>query len=157
MDAAGLRDAMSRLAAAVVVVAARTPDGFRGLTASTFVGVSLEPPLVLVALDSRSATRDAVVDTKAFNVSILNRAQEFIAERLAGRAPGLEGSWKEVPHRLGDNGAPIVDGCAAWFECRVVETHTVGDHEIFVGEVTATGTGTGDPLILWDRRFWTVR
>ena len=148
---------MSRLAAAVVVVAARTPDGFRGLTASTFVGVSLEPPLVLVALDRLSATRDAVVEAKSFSVSVLNRGQEFIAERLAGRAPVLEGTWKEVPHRLGDNGAPIVEGCAAWFECRLIITHRAGDHDICVGEVTAAGTGIGDPLILWDRRFWTVR
>ena len=157
MDVAWFRDAMSRLAAAVVVVAARTPDGFRGLTASTFIGVSLEPPLVLVALDSLSATRDAMVEAKAFNISVLNRAQEFIAERLAGRAPALEASWREVPHRLGDNGAPIVEGCAAWFECRLVDTHPTGDHDIFVGEVTVAGSGTGDPLILWDRRFWTVR
>lgn len=148
---------MSRLAAAVVIVAVRTQDGFRGLTASTFAGVSLEPPLVLVALDSLSATRDAVLETKAFNVSVLNRSQEFIAERLAGRAPALEGSWKELPHRLGENGAPILDGCAAWFECRLVNAYPAGDHDVCVGEVTAAGSGTGDPLVLWDRRFWTIR
>jgi flavin reductase (DIM6/NTAB) family NADH-FMN oxidoreductase RutF len=32
-----------------------------------------------------------------------------------------------------------------------------GDHDIFVGEVTAATAGTGDPLILWDRAFWTLR
>jgi flavin reductase (NADH) len=150
------RDAMARLPAGVVVISARVGDEFRGLTASTLVSISLEPPMVLVGLERESATRAAVLETKAFNVSLLTRSQEFIADRFAGRAPSMDPRWRTLPYRLGANGIPLIEGCAAWLECRLVQAHPAGDHEICVGEVEAASTGEGDPLILWDRSFWTL-
>src|SRR6202171_3414657 len=145
---------MARLPAGVVVISARTRDTYRGLTASSLVSISLEPPMVLVGLEREAATRAAVVEGKAFNVSVLTRSQEFIADRVAGRAPAIDDTWLDVPHRLGANGIPLIEGCAAWLECRLIQVHAAGDHDICVGEVTAASAGSGDPLILWDRAFW---
>ncbi|TMF32790.1 MAG: flavin reductase [Chloroflexi bacterium] len=147
---------MARLPAGVVVITARVGDEFRGLTASSLVSISLDPPLVLVGLERESATRAAVLETKAFNASLLTRSQEFLADRFAGRAPALDLEWRTLPHRLGTNGIPLLDGCAAWLECRLVQVHQAGDHDICVGEVQAAAIGSGDPLILWDRSFWTL-
>jgi flavin reductase (DIM6/NTAB) family NADH-FMN oxidoreductase RutF len=151
------RDVMARLPAGVVVVSARAENGYRGLTASSLVSISVDPPLVLVGLEREAATRAAVAEGKAFNVSVLTRSQEFIADRFAGRAPSIDPRWEGVPHRLGANGIPLIEGCAAWLECRLVELHPAGDHDICVGEVIAASAGSGDPLILWDRAFWTLR
>jgi flavin reductase (DIM6/NTAB) family NADH-FMN oxidoreductase RutF len=148
---------MARVPAGVVVVSARSEDGYRGLTASSLVSISLDPPMVLVGLEREAATRAAVAATRAFNVSVLTRSQEFIADRFAGRAPAIDMSWRDVPHHLGVNGLPLIEGCAAWLECRLVEILPVGDHDICVGEVMAATAGSGDPLILWDRAFWTLR
>jgi len=148
---------MARVPAGVVVVSARTEDGFRGLTASSLVSISIDPPLVLVGLERDTATRAAVLRNRAFNVSVLTRAQEFIADRFAGRAPTIDPTWRDVPHRLGANDIPLIEGCAAWLECTLVDLHPAGDHDICVGEVTAATPGSGDPLILWDRAFWTLR
>src|SRR2546428_12135971 len=148
---------MARLPAGVVVISARIGDEFRGLTASSLVSISLEPPMVLVGLERESATRAVVLETHAFNVSLLTRSQEFIADRFAGRAPSIDVTWRTVPHRLGTNGIPLVEGCAAWLECRLVGVHEAGDHDICVGAVEAVIQGEGDPLILWDRSFWTLR
>jgi flavin reductase (DIM6/NTAB) family NADH-FMN oxidoreductase RutF len=150
------RDAMARLPAGVVVISARVGDDYRGLTASSLVSISLEPPLVLVGLERDSATRAAVIETGAFNVSLLTRSQEFIADRFAGRAPAMDLRWRTLPHWLGTNGIPLIEGCAAWLQCRLVQSHLAGDHEICVGEVQAASIGQGDPLILWDRSFWTL-
>jgi flavin reductase len=148
---------MARVPAGVVVVSARTENGYRGMTASSLVSISVDPPMVLVGLEREAATRVAVAETRAFNVSVLTRSQEFIADRFAGRAPAIDAMWQGVPHRLGANGIPLIDGCAAWLECRLVEIRRVGDHDVCVGEVTAATAGSGDPLILWDRSFWTLR
>ncbi len=148
---------MARVPAGVVVISARTENGYRGLTASSLVSISVDPPMVVVGLERKSATRAAVAEARAFNVSVLTRSQEFIADRFAGRAPAMDPEWEGVPHRLGGNGIPLVEGSAAWLECRLVEIHPAGDHDICVGEVTAAGAGSGDPLILWDRAFWTLR
>jgi len=150
------RDAMARLPAGVVVVSARLGDEFRGLTASSLVSISLEPPLVLVGLERDSQTRAAVLETKAFSVSVLTRSQEFLADRFAGRAPAVDPQWRTLPHRLGANGIPLLDGCAAWLECRLLQAHEVGDHDVCIGEVEAAAVGAGDPMILWDRTFWTL-
>ena len=147
---------MARLPAGVVVITARVGDEFRGLTASSLVSISLEPPMVLVGLERESATRAAVLETKAFNASLLTRSQEFLADRFAGRAPALDLEWRTLSHRLGTNGIPLLDGCAAWLECRLVQVHEAGDHDICVGEVQAAAIGSGDPLLLWDRSFWTL-
>lgn len=154
--AGDFRDAMAGLAAGVVVVSVRDRAGFRGLTASTFTPVSLEPPLVLVCLDSLAQTRDAVLEAGTFTVSVLSRAQEFVAERFAGRAPLVDPTWREVPHRLGANGLPVVAGCVAWFECELRQSHEAGDHDVVVGEVLAAGRDRGDPLVLWDRAYWAI-
>jgi len=151
------RDAMARLAAGVVVVSARTAEGYRGLTASTLVSVSADPPLVLVGLEHESATRAAVVETGRFNVSVLTREQEFLAERFAGRAPAVDPTWKQIPHRLGANGIPLIDGCAAWLECEVEQVHAAGDHDVCIASVRTARLGAGNPLVLWDRSFWTLR
>lgn len=147
---------MARLPAGVVVVSARLGDEFRGLTASSLVSISLEPPMVSVGLERESATRAAIIETGAFNVSLLTRSQEFIADRFAGRAPAIDPQWRTLHHRLGTNGIPLLEGCAAWLECRLVEVHPAGDHDLFVAEVTEASTGRGDPLVLWDRTFWTL-
>ena len=148
---------MARVPAGVVVISARTGNGYRGLTASSLVSISADPPMVLVGLDHEAATRVAISEGKAFNVSVLTRAQEFMADRFAGRAPAIDPRWEGVPHRLGSNGIPLVEGCAAWLECRLVEIHPAGDHDVCLGEVTAAIAGSGDPMILWDRAFWTLR
>lgn len=151
------RDAMARLACGVVVISTRTADGYRGLTASTLVSVSADPPLVLVGLEHETATLAAVKESKRFNVNVLTRSQEFVAERFAGRAPAVHHAWREIPHRLGANGIPLIDGCAAWLECGLERIHAAGDHDVCIGAVTAAIPGQGDPLILWDRTFWTLR
>jgi flavin reductase (DIM6/NTAB) family NADH-FMN oxidoreductase RutF len=148
------RDAMAAVPAGVAVVSARDDEGFRGLTATSFTSASLEPPLMLVCLDRFARTRDAVEASGRFTVSVLERGQEFVAERFAGRAPLVGPAWRDVPHDLGANGLPIVRGCVAWFECALRELVPAGDHEIAVGEVTAVGRHSGEPLVLWDREFW---
>jgi flavin reductase (DIM6/NTAB) family NADH-FMN oxidoreductase RutF len=148
------KEAMAAVPTGVAVISTASPGGFRALAASSFTSASLDPPLVLVCLDSWSQTREAVAARGAFNLSVLERGQEFLAERFSGRAPLVDPSWGEVPHWLGGNGLPIVEGCVAWFECELRELYPAGDHDIALGEVTDAGRGSGEPLILWDRAFW---
>jgi len=147
---------MAGLPAGVVVVSARDSEGIRGLTASSFTSVSLEPPLVLVCLDRFTRTRDVVAASRRYAVSVLERSQEFIAERFAGRAPQVGPAWLEVPYELGESGLPIVRGCVAWFECTLRDLVAGGDHDIALGEVTSAGRGPGEPLVLWDRAYWRI-
>ena len=156
MDGESLRDALARLPAGVVLLCTRSDDGFRGLTATSFAAVSLDPPLVLVCLDRLAATRDALLEHGAFTASLLARGQEFIADRFSGQAPASDPAWREVPHRIGENGLPIVAGAVGWIECQVFSSQEAGDHDIVVGAITAVGRGSGEPLVHWERGYWTL-
>jgi flavin reductase (DIM6/NTAB) family NADH-FMN oxidoreductase RutF len=147
---------MARLAAGVAVVGVRDSGGFRGMTVTSLTSVSVEPPMVLVCVDSVTATRDAIAETGAFTASILERRQEFLAERFAGRAPQVDPTWREIPHEVTDHGLPVIRGCLAWVECRLQALHVAGDHEIAVGLVESAGHGPGEPLVLWARGFWSL-
>ena len=157
MELGPLRDTLSRLPAGVTLVATRTPGGFRAITATSFTPVSLEPPLVLVCVDRLTQTRDAIVAEGRFTASLLGKAQQFLADRFAGRAPVPDPAWGDVPHRQGFNGLPIVVGAVAWFECRVENVYPAGDHDILLAAVTAAGEDRGDPLIHWQRGYWSLQ
>jgi flavin reductase (DIM6/NTAB) family NADH-FMN oxidoreductase RutF len=144
------------MAVGVAVVASRDQGGIRAMTVTSYTSVSLDPPLLLVCLDSLSATREAVATNGAFTLSMLERRQEFLAERFAGRAPVVDPAWSEVPHELSPAGLPVVRGCLAWVECRLQSLQEAGDHDLALGAVTACGHGAGEPLVLWARGFWSL-
>lgn len=145
---------MAAVPAGVAVVSTGRGGRFQALAATSYTSASIDPPLLAVCLDSLTQTRQAVLENAAFNLSVLERRQEFLAERFAGRAPLVDPAWRDVPHRLGSNGLPIPEGCVAWFECELREVCPAGDHDIVLGEVMAAGRVGGEPLVLWDRAFW---
>jgi flavin reductase (DIM6/NTAB) family NADH-FMN oxidoreductase RutF len=56
--------------------------------------------------------------------------------------------------RTAATGAPILDDCLAWLDCRVVSTQVIGDHTLFVGEVVAAGVnGSTGPLVYWNADY----
>jgi flavin reductase (DIM6/NTAB) family NADH-FMN oxidoreductase RutF len=147
---------MAAVPAAVAVVSTGRAGRFQALAATSFTSASLQPPLLAVCLDSLTQTRQAVVENAVFNLSVMERRQEFLAERFAGRAPLVDPAWGDIPHRLGGNGLPILEGCVAWFECELRDVFPAGDHDLVLGEVMAAGREAGEPLLLWDRAFWSL-
>ena len=121
-----------------------------GMTASAFSSVSLDPPTVLVCLEKTSQTRAMVSEAGTFVVNVLSAQQEHIAKAFS--LPGMK-SFTEHVHRVGIDGAPVLDGCIAWFECKVSTILDGGDHDVFLGDVIACGTDPGDPLLYYDRDY----
>ena len=152
--AMALRDVLAALPGGVVVVAARAEGGFRGMTATSFAPVSLEPPLALVSVDALNATWAAIRAEGTFTASLLERGQEFLAERFAGRAPAVSPAWSEAPHRLSPAGLPYLEGAVAWFECETRQAVEAGDHVVVIAAVTDAARNPGEPLVHWDRGFW---
>ena len=58
------------------------------------------------------------------------------------RPRGID-AFREVPHRFGPSGSPILEGSAAYMDCRLHATHEAGDHLIFIGEVLEIATKRG--------------
>src|SRR5438045_4794348 len=85
------REAMSRLGAAVHVIATAGPGGKIGTTATAVCSVSDAPPTLLVCLSRRSRTNPIVVENGVFCVNTLGATGADIADIFAGRTR-LQGS-----------------------------------------------------------------
>jgi flavin reductase (DIM6/NTAB) family NADH-FMN oxidoreductase RutF len=145
------RQTLSHWASGVTVVTTRRPGGIHGMTASSFCSVSLDPPLVLVCVDRRNRTHSHLVEQGAFCAHILAEGQAELSQRCAGRMGEQGNELHGVPHREGKTGAPILEGCLAYLECRVLYAHDGGDHTIFVGQIEDSGVNEDAHPLLYFR------
>lgn len=141
-------------ATGVTIVTARSASGrLVGLTANSFNSVSLEPPLVLWSLSQSAASLDTFANGTHYAVHVLAADQSALAERFAAR--GVD-RWAGLAYHPGTNGAPLLEGAAATFECFNRSQYREGDHVIFVGEVERCSHRAGaSPLLYHGGRFYT--
>jgi flavin reductase (DIM6/NTAB) family NADH-FMN oxidoreductase RutF len=133
-DSAHFRQALSQFATGVTVITTRLADGsFRGLTASSFNSVSLEPPLVLWSLGNSANSLPIFSGNSHYVVNVLSAGQQELARRFSRRTDN--NPFEGIEYELSRTGQPILKGVSAWFECHNRSRYPEGDHVIFVGEV----------------------
>ena len=138
---------MRRFPAGVVVLTVDADGDRLGLTIGSLASLSLDPPLVGVAIGRELAAHELVRHAGGYAVSILSGEQELLARRFASGMPPIA-LWKGVAVREG-RVAPLLEGALGWLECRVFAEHQVGDHTLFVGEVVAAEPGTRGPALVY--------
>lgn len=132
-DPRALRDAFGSFATGVTVVTLRDGDGrATGVTVNSFSSLSLTPALCLFSLGRTQPSARWLTPGTAFAINVLAAEQEAIAWQFARPA---EDKFAGVPAHDGTNGAPLIEGALAWFECRVHARYDGGDHEICVGAI----------------------
>lgn len=151
IDPRQFRNALGAFTTGVTIVTTCDQEGRDiGLTVNSFNSVSLDPPLVLWSLAKSSASLDAFRDAKYFAVHILGADQEELSNRFAQR--GIDKFEGLTPAR-GNGGIPLLEGCAARFECRSSFQYEGGDHEIFVGEVITFEHFDKPPLVFQGGKY----
>jgi flavin reductase ActVB len=143
------------LAGAVSVVTAleRGSNAVVGLTVSTFVTLSFDPPLVMFAIQHDASSYPAVVSCRQFGVSVLGAGQADVARRFAVKGPDkAQGVQLDTGRVLP---VPLVAGALAHIECLTSQIFISGDHAIVVGLVETARTRPGEPLLYYDRSFGT--
>lgn len=132
-DAREFRNALGTFPTGVAVVTTRAPSGaFVGLTINSFSSLSLEPPLVLWALQLASPSLGAFDRARHFAVNILAEEQVELSRRFASQVPN---KFSDLEVHAGLEGLPLIAGCAARLECRAAARHNGGDHVLFIGQV----------------------
>ena len=143
------------LAGAVTIVAARGrgSNAVSGLTVSSFVTLSFDPPLVMFAIQHDANSYPAIVSCRAFGVSVLAAGQADVAARFAVKGEDkVSGTPIEAGIVLD---VPLVAGSLVQIECLTSQIHISGDHAIVVGLVEAARTRDGEPLLYFARGFGT--
>jgi flavin reductase (DIM6/NTAB) family NADH-FMN oxidoreductase RutF len=149
------RDALGHFATGVTVVTTQGSGHPYGMTANAFASVSLEPPLVLVCVVSRTEGENSIRENGVFAVNVLGSDQEALSRYFADSSrPRGWATFKQIAHRRSHTGSPVLGGVAAYFDCRLVATHEAGDHVIFIGEVEALGLDSDvNPLLFHLGRY----
>lgn len=157
--------AMSRLAAGVVLVTAHDPDDGPsgedvGMTATAFLSVSLDPPLVLVSLRNDSRMDDLLAEVPVWGVSLLAESQRHVAGRFAMKGRVSDRLlFADLPYTRGPHsGAPLIGGALATLECRTESRVVAGDHTLVVARVLATTlpSAEGGPLTYFRGKYRTL-
>lgn len=151
-DARTLRDALGCFATGVTVVTTLDEEGQPvGLTANSFTSVSLEPPLLLVCIAKAAGSLAAMETAENFAVNVLHIGQQPTSNLFAKAG---EDRFAATPWSRGHNGAPLLSGALANFECRHHAMHEGGDHVILVGEVVrARFEPRRDPLLYFRGKY----
>ena len=141
------RKACGHFATGVAILATRTADGTpHGLTINSFASLSLDPPLVMVAIAHSSAQLSAFDVAPSFTVSFLREDQQDLSRRFAQvqqeRFSGI--LWTE-----GSTGAPLIQGAIASLECRIAQHIDLGDHRVLIGEAVEAHISAGRPLVFF--------
>jgi flavin reductase (DIM6/NTAB) family NADH-FMN oxidoreductase RutF len=151
IDQRALRRAFGAFATGVTVVATLDPAGApAGLTANSFTSVSLDPPMALFCLGRDASARSAFARSGCFAVSVLAASQRDVAMLFATRGADRFGA---AAWRGRATGAPVIDGCAAWFDCRTERIVEAGDHDVLIGRVVDFGRSEVRPLGYHGGRF----
>lgn len=146
------RDMMAGVCAPVTIVSTVDDDGRPvGATVSSFASLSLDPPLVTVAFDRKSAVLAHILSARRFGINMLGHGQADLAMRFAMRDADRFGAvdWHF------DAGMPRLDGAAGWLECELHEAVEGGDHLLLLGHVVGASRAELPPLVYAYRTFGT--
>ncbi len=129
------------------VLVSAAAGGRRNIMAAAWaMPLDFDPPKVAVVLDKSTWTRKLLEESGEFALQVPTVSQLDLTQALGSRS-GLEmaeqGADKFAAFGLETfagtaTGAPLLAGCAAWLECRLVpEPGIQQSYDLFLGEVVA--------------------
>ncbi len=143
-----LREAFGHFPSGVIAIAAEV-DGIRiGLAASTFVPVSLDPPLVSFAVQNTSETWPKLKDLPRLGISVLGEAHDEAARTLAAKTGDRFAGLSTVSR---ESGAVFIEGTSVWVESAIEQLVPAGDHTIVILRVADITVHSAVPPIVFHR------
>ena len=163
IEAQDYREVLTRFATGVTVVTTleESAGGVQpwGTTVNSFTGISLDPPLVMVAIGRERSIHPIIERTRRFGVNILGEGSEAISDCFAGApSPLPRSAFCNADFVLGRAGLPVLDQAIAYLACDVEQVIEAGDHTMYLGRVIETGCRdeVGWPLLYFRRRYLSI-
>ncbi len=124
---------------ALALIGSRAGDEWNGMTASWITQLSMEPVLVGVSVDASAVTHRLISDGGSFTVNLWSSEDTRPFVKFSKPATREGDALNGRPVREGVTGAPVFEEAIAWIECEVRQSHPLGTHTLFVGEVVDAG------------------
>jgi flavin reductase (DIM6/NTAB) family NADH-FMN oxidoreductase RutF len=132
-----IKDALRLIPYGFYSITSRNGDEVNAMVANWLTQVSFEPRQVALGLQKTSHSHSLITAGKVFAINIFYKAdvesmKPFTKSRAKNPDKMINAQYTVGP----ETGCPILEGAAAYLECRVVGSlDSGGDHEIIVGEV----------------------
>jgi flavin reductase (DIM6/NTAB) family NADH-FMN oxidoreductase RutF len=150
-DPRTLRNAFGCFPSGVTAICAMTDGEPAGMAASSFVSVSLDPPLVLVCIQNCSATWRKLRNAPRIGVSVLGEEHDRACSQLAAKSGNR---FESLEWFTTAGGAVLLEGAAVSLDCSVVEEIAAGDHQLVLLRIEALKfQPTVNPLVFHASRF----
>jgi flavin reductase (DIM6/NTAB) family NADH-FMN oxidoreductase RutF len=158
MDGQRLREVMRHYPQGVSVVTADSGNGPRGITISSFLSVSLSPPLVLVSISCESEAHPVLEGASTFSVNVLAEDQGKISEHFARSGLSSAEQFRACANRRSRRGSVWIENCLAYLDCDIVGAMTRADHTLFIGRVEESVLNRKEarPLVFYAGSYWAV-
>jgi flavin reductase (DIM6/NTAB) family NADH-FMN oxidoreductase RutF len=128
-----LRDAFGHFPTGVIAIAAEVDGTPVGLAASTFVPVSLDPPLVSFCVQNKSTTWPTLAGCPRLGISLLGERHDSAARALAAKTGDRFAGLATVTSA---QGAVFIEGTSVWIESSIEQSIPAGDHDVVILRVT---------------------
>lgn len=150
VDGQAFRRVVGNLTSGVSVITT-TVEGVRhGMTASSVTSLSLDPPMMLVCVNSSVPMSRSISSAGRFAVNVLDGSGASLAHQFATPS---EDKFKDVDV-VDVAGVPLLRGALARLVCDVEEEVSGGTHIIFLGRVIhAEAEHEGEPLAYFRGKF----
>jgi flavin reductase (DIM6/NTAB) family NADH-FMN oxidoreductase RutF len=150
VSADDFRSALGRWASGVTIVAVRHDGRVVATTVSAFMSLSLEPPLVLLALGANATILPFLQPAARFGISVLAESQRRLATIYADPFP-------VGPDPFPARGAPVLADALVALHCTVAELSRGGDHTLVTATVDELSSSGDAPLVRYERRYHGLR
>jgi flavin reductase (DIM6/NTAB) family NADH-FMN oxidoreductase RutF len=144
----------------VVLVTVATDAKTNVMTVGWMSPVSFDPPILMVSIAPERYTHEMMIEAGEFGVSVLADTQKKLST-IAGTQSGKKidkldrAEFATLQPEIIK--APLIAGARAWYECKLVSHHLIGDHTAFYGEVLRTDADESKrPLILFNRKYYSL-
>jgi 3-hydroxy-9,10-secoandrosta-1,3,5(10)-triene-9,17-dione monooxygenase reductase component len=146
---ADFRELMAKVPTSVAVVAGMDDGHPVGLTVGTLASVSLEPPLISIAVARTSESWPRIAPSGVFSVSVLSAEQRHVCAAFSEKGPD---KFAAIDWETSYRGQPWIRGSVAHLDCAVDTVIEAGDHVIVLGRVLELAHGEEDAPMVFHRR-----
>ncbi len=124
---------------ALALVGSRAGDEWNAMTTSWITQLSMDPVLVGIGVDNSAVTHRLISAGGSFTVNLWSADDTRVFVKFSKPAAFGEMALNERAVSEGVTGAPVFDEAIAYLDCEVRQTHDLGTHTLFIGEVIDAG------------------